>query len=151
MTVAHVWLPRPRQFPNKCFMTGVSDLEHGPYLEIDAQRPYIDPGTQRPGRQYWSFPAWRTTVVDPNSPYKTILDDEVERRTEQLSLRIRDLERELAQDPMRVAFKRIEDRLAADTPMVHPAADQETRKVGVPDVPEKTPEPQAQRPRRRNR
>lgn len=112
--MAHLWLPQPRQFPNKCFMTGVSDREHGPYLEVDGAKPYIDPITRREGRQYWSFSAWRTTVVDPNGPYKDILEEEVQRRTEELTERIRHLERELASDPMRIAVSKIQQRVDSE-------------------------------------
>jgi len=135
------WVPAPRQYPNRCFLTGLSSREHGPYYEVDAARPYIDPATRREGRMYWCFASWRTTVVDPNSPYAIILEEEVERRTTVLKERIEQLEALLAADPIQAA--------AAQMKVYITDSIERDLKVSVPKPPDDTPDPQA-RPKRRN-
>lgn len=69
---------------------------------------------------YWSFASWRTTVVHPDSPYKDILEAEVQKRTEHLQERINELEMRLARDPVIQAFERfhktVESQAARHTP-----------------------------------
>lgn len=149
--MAHLWLPTPRQFPNQCFITGLSGRENGPYLEVDTSpgRPFIDPRTRKEGRMYWSFASWRTTVLHPDSPYLAILEAEVHKRTQELQDRINELEAKIARDPAIVAFERFHEMVQTRPPDPEPTVAE--RLVTVPEEPEGTPRPVAHRSRRPNR
>jgi hypothetical protein len=107
------WVPSPRQFPAKCAFTGLSSREHGPYLECDMGpgRPYIEPSSRREGRMYWSFVSWRSTVVDPEGPYRIVLEEAVAARTQELEAEVERLKALLAADPVRVALDGIQDKI----------------------------------------
>lgn len=136
------WVPAPRQFPAKCFLTGLSSREHGPYYEVDAARPYIDPTTRKEGRMYWSFASWRTSVVDPDGPYGIVVEEAVRARTFELQERIAYLEAQLAADPAHQFANRVENYL-----IERARADQA---VQVPERPPDTPQdPRAERSEQR--
>jgi hypothetical protein len=137
------WVPAPRQYPNRCFLTGLSSREHGPYYEVDAMRPYVDPQTRREGRMYWCFASWRTSVVDPDGPYAIVVEEAVQKRTQELKDRIATLEAALASDPVRSSLAQFNRHMAKYVPLPPPSDVKATEEVPAPPPPDDTPQPRA--------
>lgn len=90
---------------------------------------------------YWSFASWRGTVVAPDSPYRVILDEEVARRTQELTDEVSRLKDELAADPVRLAFAKFHERVNTAQPKPEPEAE---KPVAVAAEPARPPQQQRQ-------
>lgn len=114
------WVPAPRQFPGVCGFTGVSDASHGPYVEFEMTRPWIDPVSGAKGRMYWAWSDMRTLIDDSNSPLAQLIDQKVRERTQELQSEVDQLHKRIEADPL----QRMVDELErfSDPHGVHSAA-----------------------------
>lgn len=86
-------------------------MEHGPYIEFDGSRPWIDPRDGKRGRMYWAFADVRSVILDENGPFYQLVEEQVAHRTQELRERVTELEARLAQDPAERITEAVAEKL----------------------------------------